>query len=79
MEKKTEYSRSLADKFFASFPQDKVIKYKEYWDSVQPQNTSDNFGATSLLTALFTQLGKAIVLAITLLITLMNGLMTSKS
>lgn len=43
MEKKTEYSRSLADKFFANFPKDKVTRYKDYWDSVQPQNTSDIF------------------------------------
>ena len=42
-EKKTVYSRSLADKFFASFPKDKIISYKEYWESVQPQNTDDIF------------------------------------
>jgi len=43
MEKKTSYSRSLADKFFAEFPKDKVVSYKEYWESVQPQNTDDIF------------------------------------
>ena len=43
MEKKTEYSCSLADKFFANFPKDKVISYKEYWASVQPQNADDIF------------------------------------
>jgi thermostable 8-oxoguanine DNA glycosylase len=43
MEKKTTYSCSLADKFFAEFPKDKIVGYKEYWKSVQPQNTSDIF------------------------------------
>lgn len=43
MEKKTTYSSLLANKFFANFPKDKVVSYKEYWESVRPQNTSDIF------------------------------------
>lgn len=42
-EKKTNYCRSKADEFFANFPRDKVISYKEYWESVRPQNTDDIF------------------------------------
>lgn len=42
-EKQTEYCKSKADKFFDSFPKDKVISYKDYWQSVQPQNTSNIF------------------------------------
>ena len=42
-EKKTTYNKSLADKFFATFPKDKIVKYKEYWESVAPQNVEDIF------------------------------------
>jgi thermostable 8-oxoguanine DNA glycosylase len=42
-EKKTTYCRSKADEFFANFPRDKVVSYKEYWESVRPQNTADIF------------------------------------
>lgn len=43
MEKQTTYSPTLADKFFANFPKDKIVNYKNYWDSVTPQNTDDIF------------------------------------
>lgn len=34
---------SKADEFFRNFPKDKVVKYKEYWESVRPQNVEDIF------------------------------------
>lgn len=40
---KVELNKSKADIFFATFPRDKVIKYKEYWESVRPQNNDDIF------------------------------------
>jgi thermostable 8-oxoguanine DNA glycosylase len=43
MEKQTTYNSSIADKFFASFPMDKVVSYRNYWDSITPQNTNDIF------------------------------------
>lgn len=43
LEKKTNYNSTLADRFFSQFPKDKVITYKEYWESVQPQNSDDIF------------------------------------
>ena len=42
-EKKTTYNDSVAKKFFDEFPKDKVVSYKEYWESVRPENTSDIF------------------------------------
>lgn len=42
-EKKTTYCPTLADKFFANFPTDKVTTYKSYWESVRPQNNDDIF------------------------------------
>lgn len=42
-ENKTEYNPTLADRFFANFPKDKVVSYKEYWDSISPQNNDDIF------------------------------------
>ena len=42
-EKKTTYCRSKADEFFANFPKDKVMSYKDYWDSVEPQTDGDRF------------------------------------
>ena len=39
----TSLDKSKADIFFATFPQDKIVSYKEYWESVRPQNTSDIF------------------------------------
>ncbi len=42
-EKKTNYCRSLADEFFKSFPREKIQNYKEYWESVRPQNHGDIF------------------------------------
>jgi hypothetical protein len=41
--KNTTYSKSKADEFFASFPKDKIVSYKEYWESVRPQTTADIF------------------------------------
>ena len=42
-EKKTEYCRSKADIFFDSFPKDKIVSYKDYWESVKPQSVDDIF------------------------------------
>lgn len=42
-ENKTEYNPTLADKFFANFPKNKVISYKDYWDSISPQNNDEIF------------------------------------
>jgi thermostable 8-oxoguanine DNA glycosylase len=38
-----EMSKSKADIFFSTFPRDKVVAYKEYWESVRPQNVEDIF------------------------------------
>ena len=35
--------KTKADIFFENFPKDKVISYKEYWESVRPQNVDDIF------------------------------------
>lgn len=32
-----------ADEFFKNFPHDKVVSYKEYWESVRPKNVEDIF------------------------------------
>lgn len=32
-----------ADEFFKNFPRDKVVTYKEYWESIRPQNNDDIF------------------------------------
>jgi len=32
-----------ADEFFKNFPKDKVVSYKDYWESVRPQNNDDIF------------------------------------
>ena len=42
-EKKTTYCRNEADEFFKTFPRNKVQAYKEYWESVRPQNHGDIF------------------------------------
>ena len=39
----TDVNKSKADIFFENFPKDKVVKYKEYWESVRPQNNDDIF------------------------------------
>lgn len=39
----TNMNKSKADIFFENFPKDKVVKYKEYWESVRPQNNDDIF------------------------------------
>jgi thermostable 8-oxoguanine DNA glycosylase len=40
---KVELNKTKADIFFETFPRDKVVKYKEYWESVRPQNNDDIF------------------------------------
>ena len=40
---KIELNKTKADIFFETFPRDKVVKYKEYWESVRPQNNDDIF------------------------------------
>jgi len=39
----TTMDKTKADIFFETFPRDKVVSYKEYWESVRPQNTEDIF------------------------------------
>ena len=34
---------SKADEFFKNFPKDKVVAYKDYWESIRPQNHDDIF------------------------------------
>ena len=34
---------SKADEFFKNFPKDKVVSYKDYWDSIRPKNNEDIF------------------------------------
>ena len=41
--KKTTYCRNRADEFFRAFPTQKIQAYKEYWESVRPQNHGDIF------------------------------------
>lgn len=36
-------NKSKADIFFENFPRDKVVKYKEYWESIRPQNNDNIF------------------------------------
>jgi thermostable 8-oxoguanine DNA glycosylase len=36
-------STSKADEFFKTFPKDKIVSYKDYWESVRPQNNDDIF------------------------------------
>jgi thermostable 8-oxoguanine DNA glycosylase len=38
-----EMSKSKADIFFSTFPRDKILAYKQYWESVRPQNIEDIF------------------------------------
>lgn len=42
-EKQITYCSKKADEFFANFPKDKIVSYKNYWESVRPQNTADIF------------------------------------
>jgi thermostable 8-oxoguanine DNA glycosylase len=39
----TVMDKTKADIFFETFPRDKVVSYKEYWESVRPQNVEDIF------------------------------------
>ena len=34
---------SKADIFFKNFPKDKVVSYKEYWESIRPKTNEDIF------------------------------------
>lgn len=34
---------SKADEFFKNFPRDKVVSYKEYWESIRPNNHDEIF------------------------------------
>lgn len=36
-------STSKADEFFRTFPRDKVVSYKDYWESIRPQNNDEIF------------------------------------
>ena len=36
-------STSKADEFFKNFPKDKVVAYKDYWETVRPKNNDDIF------------------------------------
>lgn len=36
-------SASKADEFFKNFPKEKVVAYKDYWESVRPKNNEDIF------------------------------------
>ena len=40
---KVMLNKTKADIFFETFPRDKVVKYREYWESVRPQNNDDIF------------------------------------
>lgn len=35
--------KTKAQKFFDNFPKDKIVSYKEYWETVKPKNTDDIF------------------------------------
>jgi thermostable 8-oxoguanine DNA glycosylase len=39
----TTLDKTKADIFFETFPRDKVVSYKEYWESIKPQNHEDIF------------------------------------
>jgi thermostable 8-oxoguanine DNA glycosylase len=41
--KKVEYSTSKTDEFFKTLPRDKIMSYKDYWESVKPQNNEEIF------------------------------------
>ena len=43
VDSKTTFNKTKADTFFATFSHDKVVAYKEYWESVRPQNVEDIF------------------------------------
>lgn len=43
IDKECNYCVEKAIAFFSNFPKDKTITYKEYWESVRPQNTADIF------------------------------------
>jgi thermostable 8-oxoguanine DNA glycosylase len=42
-DKKINFCKSKADLFFQNFPKDKVVAYKDYWESIRPQNHDDIF------------------------------------
>lgn len=39
----TLMDKTKVDTFFENFPKDRVVAYKEYWESVRPQNVEDIF------------------------------------
>ena len=39
----TTLDKSKADIFFDNFPKDRVVAYKEYWESIKPKNVEDIF------------------------------------
>lgn len=39
----TTMDTTKADLFFKSFPKDKVVSYKEYWESIRPNNNDEIF------------------------------------
>lgn len=39
----TLMDKTKADIFFENFPRDRVVAYKEYWESVKPQNVDEIF------------------------------------
>ena len=41
--KTIEYSTTKADQFFLKFPKDKVVSYKQYWESIKPKNNEEIF------------------------------------
>lgn len=42
-DKSVNVSATKADEFFRNFPKDKVVSYKEYWESIRPQNNEEIF------------------------------------
>lgn len=43
IKKVVSMNTSKVDEFFRNFPKDKVITYKDYWESIRPQNNEDIF------------------------------------
>ena len=42
-DKTVNVSTTKAEEFFKNFPRDRVVAYKQYWDSIRPQNHEDIF------------------------------------
>ena len=43
LDKSVDVSLTKADDFFKNFPTDKVLAYREYWESVRPKNNDEIF------------------------------------